>query len=102
MQDRWATLLANTADPRQLHPVTAAFPRILQDLGPREVKFLDCLYETCPKGNPFSRRSRLYREQQLLAIYCDAGLSQYGNLHTMTIGQLDKNREVIGKIGRAS
>jgi abortive infection alpha-like protein len=97
MQDRWANLLANAADPRQLHPVTAAFPRILQDLGPREVKFLDCLYETYQKGKPFSRRSRLYREQQLLAMYCGAGLSQHGNLHTMTIGQLEKDREAIDR-----
>jgi hypothetical protein len=45
LQERWANLLANAADPRKGSPVTPAFIAILKDLSPREVKFLDALFK---------------------------------------------------------
>jgi hypothetical protein len=45
LQERWAALLANAADPSGAVPVSAAFPRILKDLCSEEVRILDKLYE---------------------------------------------------------
>lgn len=46
LQDTWANLLANAADPRGVNPVSTTFVSILKELGPREVKLLDELYTT--------------------------------------------------------
>jgi hypothetical protein len=45
LQDAWANLLANAADPLQRITVEPAFVRTLSMLSPREVKFLDDLFE---------------------------------------------------------
>jgi len=43
MQDIWANLLANAADPRGLNRVLPSFTTILKDLTSWDVKFLDAL-----------------------------------------------------------
>ena len=45
LQEIWANLLANTADIRQVDVISPAFPLILKELGARDVKFLDVLYQ---------------------------------------------------------
>jgi hypothetical protein len=45
LQDTWANLLANAADVRQPDVMSPSFPLILKELGAREVKFLDVLYQ---------------------------------------------------------
>jgi hypothetical protein len=44
LQEKWAFLLANAADPRQDNSVSPAFAVILKELTGREAKFLDALY----------------------------------------------------------
>jgi hypothetical protein len=44
MQDRWANMLANAADPRATTPVLPIFSFFLRDMGPKEIGFLDALY----------------------------------------------------------
>jgi hypothetical protein len=43
MQEMWANLLANAADPRKIAPVAATFPAILRELSARDVRFLDAI-----------------------------------------------------------
>jgi hypothetical protein len=82
MQDKWANMLANAADPRNVNRVEPAFPRILSELSSREVRFLDHLYQevagvphlkliegslfasyhaslASPDGHPFADKARI-------------------------------------------
>ena len=79
-QDRWANLLANAADPRQLNPVQAAFAKTLNELGHREVRFLDALYKHASEANRLRGDSSRpedvqYNRVSMLDVYFDAGLS---------------------------
>jgi hypothetical protein len=70
MQDAWANLLANAADPRALNQVPPSFPAILKELGPRDVKFLDAIFRrwvSLPYARPRS-------EADLAHIYGEAHL----------------------------
>ena len=85
LQDVWANLLANAADPRQISPVLPLFPSILKELSPREVKFLDALYD-----DSLSRTTRFNVEQtgadaiygigDFLNVYERAELSRTGRI----------------------
>lgn len=44
IQDKWAAMLANAADPRRENPISPVYPSMLRDLTAREVRFLDDLY----------------------------------------------------------
>jgi len=66
MQEIWANLLANATDPRKLNPVTASFPRVLQDLGPREAKLLDGVYLDSVERLPANRPGRDLKMQFIL------------------------------------
>jgi len=50
LQDKWACLLANAANPAASPPISAQFPKILANLSAREVAFLD-LYCTFSAGH---------------------------------------------------
>jgi len=70
MQDVWANLLANAADPRALNEVPPSFPAILKELGPRDVKFLDAIFAKWtarPHPHPLS-------ELELAMVYSEAKL----------------------------
>jgi hypothetical protein len=71
LQSKWAAMLANSADPRGLNQVHPAFPSILKELSPGEVKFLDALYE----GRTSSRHPSVLSEMALLQIYAGTGLA---------------------------
>lgn len=45
MQDKWAALLANAADPTHETPVPPAFPDILRQLSPEDAIVLDRIYD---------------------------------------------------------
>lgn len=96
-QKRWSNMLANAADPRKLNLVETSFPRTLQELGPREVKFLDALYENKDR----TAYSNAYSRNDLLRIYARAGLAQYPKLDQMTQGEYQRNRELIDKENNA-
>lgn len=80
MQDVWANLLANATDPRKQNPVSASFPRVLQELGSREAKFLNAVYmDSIEKlaGNPPWRvpEDAAHSMETLRDIYHKAALS---------------------------
>jgi hypothetical protein len=80
LQDIWAKLLANAANPEYEGEVLLAFVSMLKELTPREVKFLDCLYEAIervPVDKPplaISADTGGYTVQQLFDLYGEAGL----------------------------
>jgi abortive infection alpha-like protein len=51
LQDRWANLLSNAADPRHEAEVLPAFPDILRQLSKQEANFLDELFEVSTNPN---------------------------------------------------
>lgn len=95
MQEKFAALLANAADPRDLVAVHPAFPRILSELTPRDAKFLDALYADAaaqskgpPKYPPLGGIH--YDKNRLFLIYGTAGLSKY-RLGMISHGDLADN-----------
>lgn len=48
MQERWAALLANAADPKTTHELTLPNIEILKQLSPIEAKILDIMFELHP------------------------------------------------------
>jgi hypothetical protein len=52
LQEKWANLLANAADPRETNPVLPSFSLILKEFTSREARFLDALYKRSLK-NPY-------------------------------------------------
>jgi hypothetical protein len=45
LREKWANLLANSADPREINPVRPTFAQILKEFTPLDARFLDELYE---------------------------------------------------------
>lgn len=79
LQSRWAALLANAADPRDIVSVLPSFTTILSELTARDAQFLDALHDDASKTRR-SVQSNLsairFREEILTKIYTDAGLSR--------------------------
>jgi len=94
LQDTWANLLANAADPRKTTPMAAAFPAMLKELGAREVKFLDALYDArfpaAGNGNPHVISGQAFDDDDLRNVYVDAGLTRQPRLAYLTFGDLDR------------
>jgi Abortive infection alpha len=92
IQAKWACLLANAADPREVTPVSPMFPYILRDLGPREVKFLDALYATSLQklegDTIFKRVSQIiYQQDDLQDLFVRLGFARTPNLSAPTFEQ---------------
>jgi len=49
IQDTWAAMLANAADPREASKVEALFVAMLREMTPAAVKFLDALFPANPR-----------------------------------------------------
>ncbi len=94
LQNTWANLLANAADPRRITSVEPAFVGILKELSSREVKFLDALFEYYHSHQP---SSQLFAQIQLLQIYTAAGLAEYPTLYAITAAAMVENREIIDR-----
>ena len=71
LQDVWANLLANAADPRKLHNVVPVYITMAKDLSVREVVFLQFLHQKA--GN--TRTSMQYAA--IRQHYRDAGLARH-------------------------
>ncbi|HUA21865.1 MAG TPA: hypothetical protein VMB25_24135 [Bryobacteraceae bacterium] len=89
IQARWACLLTNAADPREVTPVSPMFPFILRDLGPREVKFLDALHAICVQkvigDTVFKRVSQiLFRQGDLKDLFVKLGFTRVPKLSSAT------------------
>jgi Abortive infection alpha len=91
IQGKWANLLANAADPRQMNAVSPSFPEILKELTAREARFLDSLYENTSKPSDHQRRRPpdfVFTSDELSAIYANSGLSRRPRLSNLTVGEV--------------
>ncbi len=81
LQEIWANLLANAADPRDINPVTPSFPAILKELSAREVKLLDTLFqEVRDEMQPRRQTDQAgvgFTDTQLMIAFSKAGLARY-------------------------
>jgi hypothetical protein len=89
MQERWANMLANACDPRRSGNVLGSFARILTNLTPRHVKFLDALFERSNR-NPWNPEMT---DDELRKIYYEAGLARSLALFARTQNEIDKDPE---------
>ena len=111
LQEKWAALLANAANPRLADRISPDFVSILGQLSSRDAKFLDVLYGTARisrGGQLFSESRKLggrlanqgisdreFTEDDLRDMFVTAGLSQTPDLKHMTFGDLDKYGDQI-------
>jgi len=98
----WANLLANAADPRQISPVSPAFPLILKELSSRDARFLHVLFINTIGVIAVSHEKREvedfdYSERNLIEIYAGNGLTRVPNFTELTIADYQANREEIGQ-----
>jgi|HubBroStandDraft_6_1064221.scaffolds.fasta_scaffold814787_2 hypothetical protein len=71
LQEIWANLLANAADPRKKNPVEPSFAGILRELSSREVIFLDALSKETNGVWDLT-----FSEASLIRVSVEAGLAQ--------------------------
>ena len=101
LQNTWANLLANAADPRQLNPVLPSFANMLKELTTREVKFLEALLDVMPNKEPYDRfwpdrATGGYSPEQLMHICSHAKLFRYdGDLSHMTAAEWKANEAIL-------
>ena len=78
LQEIWANLLANAADPRQLSPVLASFVDILKELSAQDVKFLDKFYTRALErvSKDWPAENVKHEIDWLLEMYGAAGLAR--------------------------
>jgi hypothetical protein len=83
LQDIWANLLTNAADPQERNTVVPSFPAILKELTSRDVKFLDALFLEAWKlrgrviGRDKSVENVKFSENQLSIVYSAAGMARH-------------------------
>jgi hypothetical protein len=80
IQQLWANLLANAADPRQQNHALPAFPNILKELTTREARFLDALLNQASKppripGHEVPPVTVEFSKQELFNVFTGAGLT---------------------------
>jgi hypothetical protein len=87
LQDVWANMLANAANPREENPVAPSFPAILKELSARDVKFLNSMYEMALKGTGARPRAGFgnvetfqFDQLDLLLVLTAAKLARYPRL----------------------
>jgi hypothetical protein len=82
LQDKWASLLTNAADPRQIQKILPSFTSILSDLSPFEAAFLDVLYD------------------RLQTLVCEGAYKDGTRVDSIVIGNKEQLREMFLKIVR--
>lgn len=96
LQDRWASLLVNAADPKKTNPVLPLFPMMLKGLTSRDVRFLSALYSNAeaigkqPGAIPPWHEIE-YGLDQLKDIYSGARLSREPKLTGITVGYYNRH-----------
>lgn len=68
IQDKWAALLANAADPDTSDSVSPTFPQILKELSPKEVALLDKIYDEIV-SRPDDERFTIQFEKQKIVVH---------------------------------
>lgn len=81
LQDRWANLLAHAADPDQVETVSISFTTTLRELTPRQVKYLDALYDRAQQRATREMKNGVegisFGYLDFISVFTDAGLSRY-------------------------
>jgi hypothetical protein len=92
LQDRWANLLANAADPRQINSVLPSFSSILREFTSREARFVDALYKQVSSPNWQGARlpDRALTRGDLSTLYVNEGLSRRPRLTNLTYGEIEQ------------
>jgi Abortive infection alpha len=86
MQNIWANLLANAADPRAKCAVVPSFTTMLKDLSNREVQFLNRLYEYALEISPScGPEGPIFQKEGMLNLYSKAGLARFENIAFVTL-----------------
>jgi hypothetical protein len=100
MQERWANLLANAADPRHQNEVAPTFPIILKELTSREVKFLDALYsnlitdaQVLHSWKPAETIDARYNDEELMKIFSNSGLTRVPLGQRMSREEVDSTED---------
>lgn len=85
LQEIWANMLANAANPESPDAVAPSFPGILKEMRPADVKFLAAVYEEfvvkCLEPNETSRSTQLISYKSLRYAMKKAGLLQQEKLY---------------------
>jgi hypothetical protein len=99
LQDKWASLLANAADPRDTTPVLPSFAAILGEIITRDAVFLDALHKRALESTRPPRSKLLsnviFHRSDLLEIFAKAGLSRTQNLNIVYARQYQDNKAQI-------
>jgi hypothetical protein len=82
LQDIWANLLANAADPRKSDEVVPTFLAILKELSSRDVMFLQALFsQSRERSNKWLTARNVddiaFEDSDLRSIFANAGLARY-------------------------
>jgi Abortive infection alpha len=77
LQEKWANLLANAADPRQRDNISTIFQSVLRDLSPMDAAFLDAIHAAW-MGKATRWLYGSFSEQELKVVFTRAGLARVG------------------------
>src|SRR5579863_2752768 len=100
LQCKWASLLANASDPRQIAPVSTSFAAILKEFTGREVRFLDTFYDLVLARSQWNAGAQgltevHFNDHDLLSLYASSGLSYWPKLSSITIKEYKENKAEI-------
>lgn len=104
LQDRWAALLANAANPNQNPPIMATYADILRRLSPKSAAFLDVLFdEYLAKIKRLGRPERwstkytdeIYSEAVLYELYTEKIDPDGAHRHVFTTGNLEYHSDFL-------
>jgi hypothetical protein len=94
MQERWANLLANAADPRQKSPVEPIFTTILKEITSREAKLLDALYEVARENTLATQEGETTLDgYELKDAFVKAGLTRRPSIGPLNLGEVKAGGE---------
>jgi hypothetical protein len=106
LQTKWASLLANTADPRSTDAARPTYIEILRELTPTDALFIDCIYQNAL--NQMQVKHVLFTEVkfdifQLKQVY-DFGVLKYSppagaHLGIAVNNEFHARLDVLGKLG---
>jgi hypothetical protein len=95
LQDRWANLLAHAADPESADSVSMSFPTILRELNPRQVKFLDALYEEAIQRSIRQQKSGVqeisFGSLDFITVFTDAGLARFPTRRHLSVAEWNRD-----------
>jgi hypothetical protein len=78
LQEKWANLMANAADPRRKYDISPLFQSILRELSPRDAVFLDAIHKEWDRDDQVFPVGWTFMAQDLIRIFREAGLGPAG------------------------